>query len=215
MGKFVLHDPFFKKAKEEGYRARSAYKLKEIQTKFRVFRRGDRVLDLGCAPGSWLQVVPEFIGQEGFAVGIDILPLPPLQRKQTVTFQRDVKNLDMASFLGELSMEAFDVVTCDIAPNLSGIRDVDNGNMEDIYDSVKRVLREGLREGGNFVFKSFFSGDFKTVITDLKTLFKQVSIFKPAASRKGSSEIYLVCTGKTGLGPSAGKTTDTTFQQGG
>jgi 23S rRNA (uridine2552-2'-O)-methyltransferase len=197
MGRFVLHDPFFKKAKEDGYRARSAYKLKEIQTKFRVFRKGDKVFDLGCAPGSWLQVISEFVGPEGLTVGTDILPLAPLPGKRIITLQSDVKDFDVPGFLKQMSIHAFDVVTCDIAPNLSGIRDVDDRNRDDIYEAVKLILRDGLREGGHFVFKSFFSGEFKSVTTDLKKMFRQVSVFKPVASRQGSSEIYLVCTGKT------------------
>lgn len=196
MGKSIIRDTFFKKAKEEGYRARSAYKLKEIQTTFQVFRRSARVLDLGCAPGSWLQVISEIVGPEGSVVGIDILPMTPMSQRNIVTFQRDIRELDIRAFFDELSLGPFDGVACDIAPNLSGIRDVDDKNVRDLYGAVRKAVEESLKSGGNFVFKSFFSDDFKTYMTDLRKMFKKVSVFKPVASRSVSSEIYLVCIGR-------------------
>ncbi len=196
MGKFIPKDTFFKKAKEEGYRARSAYKLKEIQAKFHLFGRGARVLDLGCSPGSWLQVIAETVGPEGIAVGIDILPVAPLQRNNVRTLQKDIREFDTEELTALLDQKKVDAVTCDIAPNLSGIREVDNRRVEDLFEAVKLVVAEVLKDGGNFVFKSFFSDDFKSSTNDLKRMFKKVTVFKPLSSRKGSSEIYLVCTDK-------------------
>ncbi|MCX5802572.1 MAG: RlmE family RNA methyltransferase [Proteobacteria bacterium] len=196
MSKYVLKDTFFKKAKEEGYRARSAYKLKEIQNKFHLIKKGDKVLDLGCSPGSFLQVISDIVGYEGVVVGIDILPLTPLPKKNVSTIIRDVRELSIKELLNELSLQYFDVVTCDIAPNLSGIREVDEKNITELYEAVKNIVSDGLKTGGKFLLKSFFSGTFRDIDSDLKNIFKNVTIYKPVASRSKSSEIYLVCINK-------------------
>ena len=196
MGRFVVRDTYFERAKKEGYRARSAYKLLEIQKKFHVVGRGDRLLDLGCAPGSWLQVLADIVGEKGLVVGIDLLPVAPLPQKNIVTRRADIREVALDALLSEFSLKAFDVVTCDIAPNLSGVRDVDNANIGDLYKAVRRVVEAGLRKQGNFVFKSFFLDDFKGRLTDLESLFSKVSIYKPTASRSVSAEVYLVCSGK-------------------
>jgi 23S rRNA (uridine2552-2'-O)-methyltransferase len=196
MSKFVLRDKYFQKAKQDGFRARSAFKLKEIQTRFNPIKRGDRVLDLGCAPGSFLQILTEIIGPEGIVVGVDILPLTPFPQKNVLTIQGDIREIDVTGLCTHYAPIGFNVITCDIAPNLSGIREVDDKNMGELYDAVKEFVKKGLKAGGNFILKSFFSDDFKATKSDLATLFKSVSVFKPAASRSISSEIYLVAMGK-------------------
>jgi 23S rRNA (uridine2552-2'-O)-methyltransferase len=196
MGKFVVKDSFYNKAKKEGFRARSAYKLKEIQDKYHLIRKGDRVLDLGCAPGSFLQVLSGIVGDSGMACGIDILPTPKLPSKNIIAIQADIRTIDINSILSDLSIFAFDAATCDIAPNLSGIRDVDNANIEDLAHAVIKTVREGLRPGGTFILKSFFTDTLKGVTQELQKTFQKVTLYKPAASRSVSSEVYLVCTGK-------------------
>lgn len=194
--RYVVKDRFYKKAKKEGYRARSAYKLEEIQARFRIIKTGDRVLDLGAAPGSWLQVESALTGETGLVVGIDVLPIAPLSSPNVVLKKADIREVDVPAFLHELGIPHFDVVTCDIAPNLSGIRDADNLRIGELYESVRAVVKAGLKPGGSFVFKSFFLEDFKTTVEELRTLFSKVAIYKPAASRGVSSEVYLICTGK-------------------
>jgi 23S rRNA (uridine2552-2'-O)-methyltransferase len=196
MPRYVVKDTFYKKAKKEGYRARSAYKLEEIQNRFHVIRKGDNVLDLGAAPGSWLQLESVLVGDHGKVIGLDILPIAPLAAKNAVMKKADIREIDLSTLLDEFSIPSFDVVTSDIAPNLSGIREVDDANIHELYDAVVRVVREGLRKGGNFLIKLFFSPDFKDMASDLKPLFSKVITFKPQASRGVSSEIYLVCLGK-------------------
>jgi len=196
MSRFVLKDTYFKKAKQDGYRARSAYKLKEIQTKFRLIKKGDRVLDLGCAPGSFLQVLSGIVGPEGFIVGIDILPTQSLPFKNVVALTCNILDPGLGELLTNHAPHGFDAVTCDISPNLSGIKEVDNKNIQDIYDAVRQVVATSLKKEGEFVMKSFFSENLKGIQNDLKGIFRTVSIFKPAASRSVSSEIYLVCVGK-------------------
>jgi len=198
MSKFILRDRYFQKAKLDGYRARSAFKLKEIQTKFNPIKRGDKVLDLGCAPGSFLQVLVEIIGPQGMVVGIDILPLKALPQKNIFTIQGDIRETDVADLCVQHAPSGFNVITCDISPNLSGIREVDDKNMGELYDSVREFITKGLKAGGNFVLKAFYSDNFKETKSDLTNLFKSVSVFKPVASRNISSEIYLVGMGKKG-----------------
>lgn len=196
MSKFVLRDRYFHKAKQDGYRARSAYKLKEIQDSFRVIKKGDHVLDLGCAPGSFLQVVANIVGPEGQVVGIDILPVNALPQKNITTIRGDIRELDMTEIFDSHAPRGFNVITCDIAPNLSGVREVDDKNVGELYDTVQSVVIKGLKTSGHFVLKAFFSDDFKTIKSDLANLFRTVSVFKPDASRSVSSEIYLIALRK-------------------
>jgi len=196
MSKFIIQDKYFQKAKHNGYRARSAYKLKEIQERFKLIKKADRVLDLGCSPGSFLQILAGIVGPEGIVVGIDILPTLKLPQKNIATIQGDIRDIDIMELCAFYATGGFNVITCDIAPNLSGIREVDNRNVSELYDAVKDIVIKGLNAGGHFVLKSFFSDDFKSIKSDLATMFRTVSVFKPAASRSASSEIYLVAVGK-------------------
>jgi 23S rRNA (uridine2552-2'-O)-methyltransferase len=196
MPRFIVKDGFYKKAKREGFRARSAYKLEEIQQRFKVIGKGDRVLDLGAAPGSWLQVESALAGEKGLIVGIDMLCIDPLPAASVILKKADIRDMNVRDLLSQLDIPAFDVITSDIAPNLSGIKDVDDANIRDLYLAVLNVVKEGLRRGGNFLIKLFFSPQLGDMAADLKPLFSTVTTFKPKASRGASSEVYLVCTGK-------------------
>ena len=196
MARFVVKDAFYAKAKQDGYRARSAYKLKEAQEKYSLIRKGDKVLDLGSAPGSFLQVLSILTGDQGKVVGLDILPIKPLPQPQVTVMECDIRSLDVAALLDSLGFRHFDAVTCDIAPNLTGIREADDKNVDELFQAVLAVVKSGLKPGGSFFVKSFFSGSFKDADKALKILFRKVSVFKPASSRSVSSEIFFVCTGK-------------------
>jgi 23S rRNA (uridine2552-2'-O)-methyltransferase len=196
MSRFIVKDSFYNKAKKEGFRARSAYKLEEIQQRFNVIKKGDTILDLGAAPGSWLQMESVLAGEHGIVFGIDILPIDPLPVTNVILKEADIRDVDIGGLLAQAGLSAFDVITSDIAPNLSGIKDVDNAKVRDLYLAVLRVVREGLRKGGNFLIKLFFSPQLGDMAADLKPLFSKVTTFKPKASRGVSSEVYLVCTGK-------------------
>jgi len=196
MGKFIVKDSFYNKAKKDGFRARSAYKLKEIQDKYHLIKKGDKVLDLGCAPGSFLQVLSGIVGESGLVFGIDILPTLKLPAKNIITLQLDIREINIQNIFSDLSITTFDAATCDIAPSLSGIRDVDNANIEDLSKTVMKTVRESLKPGGAFIFKSFFTDTLKGVTQELQKMFQRVTLYKPTASRSVSSEVYLICTGK-------------------
>ena len=196
MARFVLKDTFYKKAKQEGFRARSAYKLQEIQNRFRSIKKGDVVLDLGCAPGSWLQLLSGMAGEKGKVIGIDILPTPTLPAKNITTIEADIRKKDIGDVLSENAIDRFDVVTCDIAPNLSGIREVDDARVEELFGAVLKTVDAGLKPGGHFIIKSFSTGIQKGISEALRNRFNKVSIYKPAASRSVSSEVYFICEGK-------------------
>lgn len=196
MARFVLKDTFYKKAKQEGLRARSAYKLQEIQNRFHSIRKGNRVLDLGCAPGSWLQLLSQMVGEKGTVTGIDILRTPPFPAKNIATIEADIRETDVGEILSGQSIDAFDVVTCDIAPNLSGIREVDDARIEELFGAVLQTVDAALKPGGHFIIKSFFTGIQRGVMEKLQKNFLKVSTFKPAASRSVSSEVYYICQGK-------------------
>ena len=196
MPRFVVKDSFYNKAKKEGYRARSAYKLEEIQERFKLITRGDRILDLGAAPGSWLQMESLLVGDKGVVVGVDILPVKPLPQRNIIVKQADIRELNIEALLADAGTNAFDVITSDVAPNLSGIKEVDNANVVDLYLAVISMVTAALRKGGNFLIKLFFSAELKDMESKVKPYFSKVSVFKPKSSRDVSSEIYLVCMGK-------------------
>ncbi len=207
-----LHDRFFKQAKEEGYAARSAYKLKEINQKRQVLRKGDRVLDLGCAPGSWLQVASECVGSRGLVVGVDLkavtISLPPNARAHV----GDVFKLSAADLLPASPNQtaAFDAVISDMAPSTEG----GGGGMVDHFRSIalcRRVLElcpAVLRAGGHLVMKVFEGEEYPALLRETQRLFSEVKGFKPEASRDASREMFIIAKGfrpaVAGPAPSAG-----------
>jgi len=196
MPRRVVKDTFYEKAKKEGFRARSIYKLEEMQQRFTLIKKGDRVLDLGAAPGSWLQLESVLAGKSGLIVGLDILPVTPLRASNVVVKKADIREVDVQALLRETSIPAFDVVTSDIAPNLSGLREVDLARMHELYEAVLMIADVGLARGGNLLVKLFFSPDFADAAAAFKVRFSKVATFKPKASRSVSDEVYLVGLGK-------------------
>jgi 23S rRNA (uridine2552-2'-O)-methyltransferase len=187
-----LHDAYFKQAKAEGYVARSAYKLIEINEKKRVLRRGKRVLDLGCAPGSWLQVVEKIIGDRGVAVGVDLQPVATRFGPRVHVLQGDVFALEPAVLLGE-SGEPFDVVLSDMAPSTTGHGD-DFMSVR-LCRRVLELLPQVLAPGGAVVMKVLEGAEFPELLKETKRVFREAGATKPAASRDVSREIFIVGQG--------------------
>jgi 23S rRNA (uridine2552-2'-O)-methyltransferase len=186
------HDAFFKKAREAGFAARSVYKLEEIDRKLRLLRSGDRVLDLGCRPGSWLQYALKVVGPHGAVVGIDRDPLPqPIPGARVLV--ADLYTAADGELLGEL--KAFDVVLSDMAPNTTGIRATDQARSAALVEEALARAERLLAPGGAFVAKIFQGPDFETIRKRMATRFSDVRILKPEGSRAQSIEIYLAGKG--------------------
>ncbi|MBL8963248.1 MAG: RlmE family RNA methyltransferase [Phycisphaeraceae bacterium] len=193
-----LHDEYFKRAKADGYLARSAYKLIEINDRKGLIRPGDRVLDLGCAPGSWVQVAADLVGPRGAVVGIDLLGCSPLLAESVGGNVRclvgDVFTVDPSDLLraGPGGAAGFDVVLSDMAPNTSGHGD-------DLLSArlcrrVLEVLPALLRPGGHLAMKIFEGAEYPALVEQARGLFREARGFKPKASREVSRETYILGT---------------------
>lgn len=191
-----IHDQFVKRSKADGYRARSAYKLLELDEKEHLLRRGMTVVDLGAAPGSWSQIARErLLGRDGAVEGriiaMDILPMEPIEG---VTFlQGDFREQDVADKLSEiLGGDKVDLVMSDMAPNLSGIAAADAARSMLLCELALDFCLEHLKPSGVFVTKAFQGSGYSQFVEALKKHFRQVLTRKPEASRATSAEMYLV-----------------------
>jgi 23S rRNA (uridine2552-2'-O)-methyltransferase len=186
-------DRFFRKAKAEGYRARSAYKLEEIQRRLRVLRAGGRVLDLGAAPGGWCQIAAREVGPRGLVLGIDLEDIPPLPAP-VVTWKADAFAPELAERLR--AEGPFDAVLSDLAPKTSGIRGTDEARSIALAERALALAREVLRPSGAFVVKVFMGGDFEAFVKACRQAFDRVRLVRPEASvARASKEVYVVGQG--------------------
>ncbi|MEL6498566.1 MAG: RlmE family RNA methyltransferase [Planctomycetota bacterium] len=192
MAKRVLHDEYFKKAKADGYAARSAYKLLEIQKRHRLLRAGDRVLDLGCAPGSWMQVTAEIIGDNGRLVGIDLKPVRLSLPGNVTTIVGDIEQTP-ADDLFDIAGGAFDVVLSDMAPNTSGHGD--DLVSARLCREVLSVAMRTLREGGKLAMKILEGSEYPGVLRETKDVFRAAKGLKPRATRDASREMFIIGEG--------------------
>jgi 23S rRNA (uridine2552-2'-O)-methyltransferase len=181
-------DHYYRKAKEEGYRARSAYKLLQMNEKFRIIKKGDSVVDLGAAPGGWLQVAKELSG--GTVVGVDLEKIAPIPG--VLTFKADITADDTLNLIKEALGDSADVVICDAAPNLSGAWDVDHSRSIDLARSALRMANKLLKPEGNFLVKVFQGDTFLDYLAEVKRQFEKSQAHSPAASRKESAETYII-----------------------
>jgi len=186
-------DHYTQWAKKERFPARSVYKLEEIQNKHHLIKKGDRVLDLGCSPGSWLLYAAKLAGSEGRVVGIDLKPVTTRVPSQIQIITADVFSLDVA-FLGN----NFNVVLSDMAPATTGHKAVDAARSFNLCEAALDIARRILLPGGAFVCKIFQGTDFTIFLNNVRAGFKQQKIFKPQSSRKASKEIYVIGLGFKG-----------------
>ena len=186
-----LQDPYVRRAKDEGYRSRAAYKLLEIDEAARIMRKGQRVIDLGCAPGGWIQVA--LLKGAAEVAGIDLLPVDPIEGAHIV--EGDVNNPeDVEKMMSGLSGPP-DLVLSDMAANTTGHKQTDHLRTVALVEMAVAFAIEHLAEGGSFCAKVFQGGTTKDVLDLLKAHFRTVKHIKPAASRAGSPEIYVVAKG--------------------
>ena len=181
-------DYYYRLAKQEGYRARSAYKLLQINEKFHIIKRGDSVVDLGAAPGGWLQVAAKLSG--GKIVGVDLEGIAPIPGVKT--FQADITHESTVGLVKEALGGDADVVICDAAPNLTGAWHRDHAVSVDLARSALKMAKKLLRPRGNFVVKVFQGDMFPDYLNEVRKEFSSVHAHSPPASRKESAETYVV-----------------------
>lgn len=177
----IKKDPFTKLALKQGYRARSAFKLKSLNKNYGLFKKGDSVLDLGCFPGGWMIVCKEAGAK---VIGID---LEKIEEIKGAEFRQIDVYSDEVFRLG-----SFDVVISDLAPKTTGIREIDHQRSLGLCERALEIANRVLREKGNFLCKTFQGGETNILIKDLKKHFKMVKVTKPEASKKRSKEVYII-----------------------
>ena len=182
---------FYKQAKKDGYRARSAFKLKQIQNKFKILKQRNVVIDLGAAPGGWSQVAREIVSDNGTVIGIDLLPI---QSIEGVTFlEGDMTDDNSINEIKNLmDNKQADTILSDMSPDISGNYSMDQARSIYLCEQAFKTCNELLKPGGNFVCKVFVGEDFQEFFQKIKSNFQTVKQFSPSASRKTSSEIYIV-----------------------
>jgi 23S rRNA (uridine2552-2'-O)-methyltransferase len=184
-------DHYRKLAKDQGYRSRAAYKLKQLDDSYHLLKRNYRVVDIGCAPGGWVQVAAKQVGAAGRVVGIDLKAVEPVAG--AIILEGSIDDpAAVAKIIEELGERA-DVVLSDLAPNVSGMWEVDHARQIDLTRSALALARQVLREGGSAVFKVFEGEFMKELKGEMAASFGKVLVSKPTASRQESSELYLVC----------------------
>lgn len=182
---------YYKEAKRFGYRARSAFKLKQIHKRFGVFSKNDIVIDLGAAPGGWSQIAKEFVGNQGTIIGVDILPVKPLDNVQFI--QGDITDDETIEEIKQILNDSkADVVLSDMSPDISGSYSVDQARSIWLCERALEVAEQILHPGGTFVCKIFEGADTGEFIEKVKRRFASVKKSSPGASRKRSSEIYII-----------------------
>lgn len=182
-------DFFYNKAKKEGYRSRAAFKLKQINEKFKIIKRGDTVVDLGAAPGGWLQVAKEL--SNGKVIGVDLLNIEEIEGVDII--KGDIRlDKTIEKIKGLMGSGKADDVICDAAPNLSGSWSYDHARSIDLANSALECAKKILKNGGNFAVKVFQGDMFPDFLNQVRECFGKVQAFSPEASRSQSAEIYVI-----------------------
>ena len=185
-------DSFYNRAKQEGYRSRAAYKLQELNRQFQLLHQRDRVVDLGSWPGGWLQVASRLVGKEGKVVGIDLVALDPLPGKNVTILQGDASDPKMQEHILTLLGHRADIILSDMAPKLSGIKEVDEARTMELCQTALTCAQGLLRPEGRFLVKLFMGAEAKGYVNEVRGVFQNVKTTRPEATRKGSAEIYMV-----------------------
>ena len=187
-------DPYVKRAHEEGWRSRAAFKLEEIERTDRLLRPGMTVVDLGAAPGGWSQFAARKLAGKGRVIALDILDMPAIAGVEFI--QGDfTEEAVLAKLQASLGGEKVDLVMSDMAPNMMGIADVDHDRSMHLVDLVVDFAARELRPGGDLLMKVFQGREFQQLVTRLRREFESVKLRKPKASRARSAEVYVLARG--------------------
>ncbi|MFB0558407.1 MAG: RlmE family RNA methyltransferase [Candidatus Bathyarchaeia archaeon] len=185
-------DPYHRMAKERGYRSRAAFKLMQLNAKFGFLDDAKYVLDIGAAPGGWLQVSAEAVGEDGLVVGIDIEKIKPLGLRNVKTVVGDVMDEKTLEEVKKLLPGEVDVVLSDLSPNISGAWELDHFRQIELSRTAMRVSEKILKPEGWFILKVFQGSEYEGFLQELREAYLFVKVVKPRASRKESAEIYIV-----------------------
>ena len=188
-------DPYYKKAKQEEYRSRASYKLKQLDKKFNIIKEGNSVVDLGAAPGGWSQVALEKVGEEGIVVGVDLNRFKRFPEENYYGIRGDFTEKEVQDKIITLLGGKAKVVLSDASPSLCGIKNINQLRSIDLTNVVIEIAENILEEKGNLVIKVFQGPEYKNMLDSLKSKFRQVKTTKPPSSRKKSSEMYVVGLG--------------------
>ena len=190
-----INDEFVKRAQKEGYRARAAYKLTEIDDKNKLIKPGMVIVDLGATPGSWSQVVVQRLKGQGRVIALDLLEMDPINGVEFI--QGDFREESVLKLLEEkLNNKKVDLVIADMAPNISGITIVDQAGAAYLTELALEFTKEWLKPSGNFLVKVFIGEGFDEILKNMRSLFDKVVTRKPKASRGRSNEVYLLGMGR-------------------
>lgn len=188
---YKFRDHYFQQAKKHNYLARAVFKLKEIQNKYKILRVGDRVLDLGAAPGSWIQFTSQVVGPRGLIVAVDLKEIHHAFAGNVVIFKEDMADSEFREKLRR-RYAPFDVVLSDMAPATSGIRTADSARSALLFEEALNLATVTLKARGHFLAKIFQGSEFHDLLQQVKRRFEWVKVVKPDASRKISKEIYIL-----------------------
>ena len=189
------NDPYYKRAKQEDYRSRASYKLKQLDKKFKIIKEGNTVVDLGAAPGGWSQVALEKVGEEGMVVGVDLNRFKKFHEENYYGMRGDFTTPEVQEKIMKIIGGKAKVVMSDASPSLSGIKNIDQLRSIDLTNAVIGIADNILEEKGNLVMKVFQGPEYKQMLDSLKGKYRQVKTTKPPSSRKKSSEMYVVGLG--------------------
>ena len=192
---FNRKDGYYRQAKREGKRSRATYKIEELDQRFRVFKKGQKILELGAAPGGWMEYIAKRVGRAGSILGLDLQAITNLPSPPCKTLIADILDPETGDLIDALVTPPFDGAVSDLAPNLTGIKATDQANSIAILETALKLVEKRLADGGFFICKVFQGNELKSFQLQLKNRFAKVTLAKPKASRKTSTEIYLVATG--------------------
>jgi 23S rRNA (uridine2552-2'-O)-methyltransferase len=185
-------DYYYRLAKEEQYRSRAAYKLLEIVRKHDLIRHGDVVVDLGAAPGGWMQAARKTVGKNGFVLGVDLKAIEPIKDDNVRSIEGDITQPEALAVINELLPRAADVVLSDVSPNVSGVWELDHARQIELARKSLQLALLVLRPGGNFFVKVFQGNMLDDFVSEVRPCFSIVRIVKPKASRRKSAELFVL-----------------------
>ena len=196
MARYEPRDKFYRQAREKGLPSRAAFKIEELLAKIKI-PADARVIDLGCAPGGWLAILGRVVGDKGRVIGIDLAPCGNFGAS-VQTIVADIRDPDLPAVLKEKLGRHADLVTSDLSPKLTGIREHDDAQFEELIEAALAMARETLKPGGVMIAKLFMGGAFKGILARFEKSFGSVDVTKVKATRPGSSELYLIARGFRG-----------------